>query len=257
MTDRPDPPTASDWRRCMPKGHKLQPSHRRHVFRYRDYVVKLALEADEPDYMGQLHDVQRTALADENEVQSHTLLKRHTTIPIPEIIDAGPGFTVMKYIEGVDLETAWSRLHLNQLNHIKLELQGYIRQLCQIPNPFPEYAVCSLCSTHELLRYERSALNTFTGPFKTTEDYRNNVKRLFDREPRFPPHAKPVFDHMDWYQCNIILTPNLDSIAGIIDWEYAGFIPDPKDMHIADIPIEEWNFPEWAYIFDGIDQPTW
>ena len=150
---------------------------------------RLCQTAEEPDHMGQLHNVRRTALADENEVQSYGVLKNYATIPISEIIDVGPGFTVMKYIEGVDLETAWSRLHLNQLNHIKLELQGYIRQFWLVPNPFPQYAICSLR--------------------------------------------------------NIILTPNLDSIARIIEWEYAGFIPDPKDMYIADIPIEEWNFLEW------------
>jgi len=40
---------------------------------------------------------------------------------------------------------------------------------------------------------------------------------------------------MDWYQSNIILHPNLDKIAAIIDWEYAGFTPDPRDMHIGDL----------------------
>lgn len=241
----------------MTEERKLQPSHRRHVFHYNDYIVKIALEADEPDFMGEFHDPRRTALADENVVRSLELVKTYTTVPVPEIVTTGPGFTVFKRIEGVDLECAWNQLSSNQLNNIKLQLKGYIRQLWKIPNPFPEFAVGSLCSTHELLRFERSELNTFTGPFKTTEDYRKNVKRLFDREPKFPPNSKPVFDHMDWYQCNIILTPNLDSIAGIIDWEYAGFIPDPKDMHIADIPISEWHYPEWADIFDGIKQPTW
>ena len=61
---------------------------------------RLCQTAEEPDHMGQLHNVRRTALADENEVQSYGVLKNYATIPISEIIDVGPGFTVMKYIEG-------------------------------------------------------------------------------------------------------------------------------------------------------------
>jgi aminoglycoside phosphotransferase (APT) family kinase protein len=247
---------AQAWRRLLAEDRKLQPSHRRHVFRYNDYIVKVPLEPDEPDYVGQFHDPLRTALADENVLKSIDLVKEWTRIPVPEVVSSGPGFTVFKRIEGEDLETVWNRLSTRQLDNIKIQLKECIRQLWKIPNPFPEFAVGSLCSTHALLRVEQSAGDAFHGPFKTTEDYRNCVKTLFDREPKFPTHAKPVFDHMDWYQCNIILTPNLDSIAGIIDWEYAGFIPDPKDMHLGDIPISEWNFPEWADIFDGLEQPT-
>ena len=58
---------------------------------------------------------------------------------------------------------------------------------------------------------------------------------------------------MDWFQSNIILHPNLDGIAGIIDWEYAGFIPDPRGMHVGDIPVEEYG--KWDGIFDGLEMP--
>ena len=57
---------------------------------------------------------------------------------------------------------------------------------------------------------------------------------LFKRTARFPPDAKPVFDHMEWYESNIVLHPNLDKIAAIMDWECATFIPDPRDMHLGD-----------------------
>src|SRR5208282_6719862 len=101
--------------RFITEDRKLQPSHRRHVFRYNDYIVKVALEADEPDFMGEFHDPQRTALADENVVRSHELIKTYTTVPVPEIVTTGPGFTIFKHIEGEDLERAWNRLSSNQL----------------------------------------------------------------------------------------------------------------------------------------------
>src|SRR5438046_2590743 len=101
---------ASEWRQFITDERKMQPSHRRHVFRYDDYIVKVALEADEPDYMGNFHDPRRTALADENVLRAIDLVQKNTTIPVPEIVDSGPGFTVFKRIDGVDLESAWSRL---------------------------------------------------------------------------------------------------------------------------------------------------
>lgn len=250
--------TADSWRQYLTEDRKLQPSHRRHVFQYKDYIIKIALEPDESDYMGQFHDTRRTLLADENEIKELELVRKYTTIPLPEVIDHGEGFSVFKRIEGEDLESAWRKLSPEQLKKIILEIQGYIRQLWNIPNPFSkEFVVGTLCSSHELLKYEKSSEERSNGPFKTLEEYRKNVKLLWDREPHFSDHAKSVFDHMDWFQCNVILSKDYSCVAGIIDWEYAGFIPDPRDMHISDLPIEEWHFPEWAGIFDGLEEPTW
>jgi len=232
--------TVNDWRQYLTEERKLQPSHRRHVFHYKDYIIKLALRPDEPDYMGQFHDTRRTLLSDENEIKSLELVRKYTTIPLPEVVDHGLGFVVFKRIQGEDLESAWSKLSPEQLNNIISEIRGYIRQLWEIPNPFSDqFVVGSLCSTHELLKYERSAPPRSKGPFKTLEEYRKNVKALWEREPHFANNVKPVFDHMDWFQCNVILTSDLNSVAGIIDWEYAAFIPDPKNMHVGDLTIGE------------------
>lgn len=37
------------------------------------------------------------------------------------------------------------------------------------------------------------------------------------------PSSLPVMSHMDWDLSNIVLHPNLDGVAGVIDWERAGF----------------------------------
>lgn len=145
-----------------------------------------------------------------------------------------------------------------QIEGVKHQLRSYISQLWTIRNPLvSEFAVGTLCSTHELLNdpflpHAQGSFYKRNGPFKTIEEYRNNVEYLYGRIPKFPKDAGVVFDHMDWHPSNIILYPNMDCIAAIIDWEKEGFIPDPGDIYEGDDPVEEWSRPELADLFRGI-----
>jgi len=216
-------------------------------------VIRVTLEPGELDEFGSTHDYTHTILQDENLVLATNLVKSHTTVPVPAVVHVEEGLTVLEMKEGIDLEQAWDSLSSRQLDAIKLELRSYIEQLRTIPNPHAaEFAVGTLCLTHELL-FVTDPTYPHKGPFKTIEEYRHHAPGLLNHTPKFSKHAKPVFDHMDWYQSNIILTPNLDRIAAIIDWENAGFVPDPKDLHRGDVPIEEWSKPQWADILDGLD----
>ena|SRR5579862_8220806 len=153
----------------------------------------------------QFHDTRRTLFADENEIKALELVRKYTTIPLLEVIDHGKGLTIFKKIEGEDLESAWKKLSPEQLNKIISEIQGYIQQLWTIPNPFcGEFVVGTLCSTHRLLKYEKSNQKRSNGPFKALDEYRQNVKLLWERELHFSDHIKCVFDHMDSFQCNVI-----------------------------------------------------
>ena len=62
-----------------------------------------------------------------------------------------------------------------------------------------------------------------------------------------------IFDHMDWHLSNILLYPNLDAVAGVIDWEKVGFIPDPQDMYEGDKLPSEWSRLQLADLFYGIE----
>jgi thiamine kinase-like enzyme len=64
--------------------------------------------------------------------------------------------------------------------------------------------------------------------------------------------AKPVFDHLDWTPSNVIVHPNGDYVAGIIDWEYAAFIPDPADYFLRGITEERSKKEDWWSLFDGV-----
>jgi hypothetical protein len=244
-----------DWAKEIESARKLQPTHRRRVYGTDKHVIRITLKPDERDHFGGTHDYSRTLLADENLVKTTDLIRRHTAIPVPKVIHHIEGTTVLEMVPGVDLADAWDRISTRQLDGIKHELRGYIKQLWSIPNPFrDQFAVGSLCTTHEIL-FTVDPTYPQRGPFRTTPEYRTHIPGLFNRTPRFSPNNQPVLDHSDWSQSNIIIHPNLDKIAAIIDWEYAAFIPDPEDMHVGDVPVEEWRRPEWADIFAQLEQP--
>jgi hypothetical protein len=62
--------------------------------------------------------------------------------------------------------------------------------------------------------------------------------------------AKPVFDLLDWSRSNIIMHPNGDHAAGIIDWEYAAFIPDPEAYFLQ--RVTEKQDDDWWGLFRGV-----
>jgi len=64
--------------------------------------------------------------------------------------------------------------------------------------------------------------------------------------------ARPVFDHLDWSQSNIIVNPNGDYVAGIIDWEYAAFILDPEDYFLRGVSKQEKIDNPWWSLFEGV-----
>jgi aminoglycoside phosphotransferase (APT) family kinase protein len=245
----------TDWSKELASARELQPSHRRHVRATDKYVMRIPLEPEERDYFDGTHDTAFTHLLDENLVLATKLVQEYTTVPVPKVIHYVPEMTVLEWIDGVDLDEAWNRVSPRQLAGIKLELRDYIRQLWTVPNLDSEvFAVGTLCKTHEIL-FSSKRTYPHRGPFKSSAEYSEHVHALFGRVPHFGGNTKPVFDHMDWFQSNIVLHPNLEKIAAIIDWEYAGYTPEPRDMHVGDLPIEKWARPEWADIFDGLQPP--
>ena len=248
-----------DWSRELEHTYELQPAHRRKVLATEKYIFKVPLKRGEKDHFGGEHDPEFTRLADQNLYRATELVQEYTTIPIPKILEYSDEITVLEFVKGKDLESVYDQISARQLAGIKLELQDYIRQLWALPNPYSDkFAVGTLCDTHEIL-FTVDKSYPHRGPYKTTDEYRTHVPALFGRTARFPENARPVFDHMDWYQSNIILHPNLDSIAAIVDWEYAGFIPDPRDMHIGnpETATDEWIKDGWGNIFDRLDQPVY
>src|SRR5579871_2577824 len=258
-TSRRSSTSLMDWSKELEHARELQPTHRRKVLATEKYVFKIPLKRGEHDHFGGEHDPEFARFTDQNLCRATELVQQYTTIPVPKIVQYSVDMTVLEFCQGNDLESVYDQITPRKLAGIKLELKEYIRQLWTVPNPYSDqFAVGTLCDTHEIL-FTVDKTYPYRGPFRTTEEYRTHVPALFGRTAQFPVDTRPVFDHMDWYQSNIVLHPNLDKIAAIIDWEYAGFIPDPRDMHIGDLQTatKEWIKDGWGNIFDGLDQPVY
>jgi len=140
------------------------------------------------------------------------------------------------------------------------QLHDYVCQLEKVENPLKEeFAVGTLCSTHELLNNpgipgKEESFWRNNGPFKTVEDYAQMVPELFNYIPTFPSSTEAVLDHMDWFRCNVLIDEDGERVVGLLDWEKAGFIPCPKENFVAGASAEVVKkFYPWLNLFDGFD----
>src|SRR5579862_3622651 len=147
-------------KRCKEE-NKLQVSLRRHIHRVDNYVIKIDLSAEEPDFYGDVNDPRITRLLSENAKQTTPLVSKYTSIPVPSFIADGIHcfqdgisryYSVWDYIDGVSLEDVWDDLDTKKKHQLLCQLRLFIAQLSNVPNPYPQrFAVGTLCSTGELL----------------------------------------------------------------------------------------------------------
>jgi hypothetical protein len=276
------------WQALCTEENKLAPSIVRHVHRVGDKLIRINMSPNERNVFGEFNDNQRLMrLLEENYRRASELVNTHlgnTEIKVPRVLSRhGDDVTVWEFINGVALDQLWDGLTVRQREGIKLQLRQFIARLWNISAP-ADFAVGSLCSTHELLcdnfhphhpEYAR-LFWTNNGPYRTVEQYCSASQSLFyGYKPRFPVRvpidspevrlyecsiseglatARPVFDHLDWTPSNIIVHPNGDYVAGIIDWEYAAFIPDPADYFLRCVPKKRLEEEDWWTLFDGVSE---
>jgi Phosphotransferase enzyme family len=279
----------STWRKLCTEENKLVPSIVRHVHRVGDKIVRINMPPTERNIFGKYNEnTRKLRLLEDNYRQASELINAHvsTEIKVPRVVAReGKDVTIWEYIDGVPLNEVWDKLTGQQREGIKIQLREFIVQLWKIPTP-TEFVVGSLCSTHELLcdnfhplhpEYAREFWMK-NGPFTTVEQYYVVGKKLFyGYRPKFPIRvpvdspdvrrylctvsdglatARSVFDHLDWDRSNIIVHPNGDRVAGIIDWEYAAFIPDPEDYFLRGVSEERRKQEGWWDLFEGICQAS-
>lgn len=126
---------------------------------------------------------------------------------------------------------------------IKLQVQGFIKQLAKIPNT--SKGVRSLNTTGEIFH----AQLPHQGPWESTHEFLQSYKH--EDVPfihQINPLSKPVLSHMDWDLSNIVLHPNMDAVAAVIDWERAAFFPEGgRSVHRV---CHQWA--GWETLFDGV-----
>jgi hypothetical protein len=188
------------------------------------------------------------------------LVSLYTSIPVPSLVRDGiyrfadgisRYYSIWGYIDGVSLQGVWGTLTAEKKLDLLCQLRSFIIQLRNIPNPSSQrFEVGTLCSTGELLNDpgNPAAMGSFwgnNGPFRTVEDYSNKVKALYGYNPDIPPQSHTVFDHMDWFLCNVLVDSKANKVVGLLDWEKAGFIPDPRANFLRGATLEDKRRNDW------------
>ncbi|RDW87050.1 uncharacterized protein DSM5745_03692 [Aspergillus mulundensis] len=238
--------------KCKPEALPIPPFDRC-VYILKNHVVKKALQPGERGFDGYVPDTATVAQRDVNEIRALELVQEYTTIPVPKLVHEGDRqrhrFNVFERILGITIfeGSVWDNVPPRQQEGIKLQVQEYIKQLAKIPNA--PGSVRSLSDSGEIIHNQLP----HRGPFDSTQDFLSAYK---DNDVPFVHEINatclPVFSHMDWDLSNIVLHPNLDAVAGVIDWERAAFFPEGgRAIHRM---CHQWR--GWEALFDGIEFPV-
>lgn len=189
-----------------------------------------------------------------------TLVKQHTSVPVPIIILAsyGPerGSIGMSLVPGVTLESMWDGLDECDKERVCLEIWTMIAQWQQISRP-PDMAHLYQCladgspaTTDPLLQ----DLEDPPRPLYTDEAVRVRIyqryfryygRRYADELPSMLPQSKvSVFTHGDVAPRNIMVDEGC-RITGIIDWELAGWYPEYWEYANIMKPSKDKDWQSW------------
>jgi aminoglycoside phosphotransferase (APT) family kinase protein len=177
--------------------------------------------------------------------EAHTLrlVKKHTTIPVPEVLDAWPldgggAAILMEWINDADtLRNRWPSLTAEQKLNIAQQIRGYVDQLRALPQA--EDRRGRIESVDGSACYDARLQDKPCGPFPSEHDFNDFlVSRVacFMWEPGTRAQIERVRDklredhqivltHGDINDRNILVN-NDGNIVAILDWEMAGWMPE-------------------------------
>lgn len=171
------------------------------------------------------------------EAEALRFIRSKTSLPVPEVYNAyvdestDRGVIVMEYIEGDVLQDVIDEMDDDRREKIALELQKFMTELRSFEGDLIGSVDGSPCEDPVFC----AELGGF-GPYKTEHDFNEGLIRAMNLSQtnswvdhvtklvRAMPSHKIVLTHGDLSPRNIIVKD--DKIAGIIDWEMAGFYPE-------------------------------
>ncbi|KAL8713680.1 MAG: hypothetical protein Q9220_002206 [cf. Caloplaca sp. 1 TL-2023] len=171
------------------------------------------------------------------EAQTIQFIARHTSIPVSKIYCSfkkkGQVYLVTEWIEGHDIASGWRSRSEQSKTKLLDQLRHMITEMRQIPHP--EHLGVASVTGGPVHDGRLSDPKEIFGPFKTVADFHLHVREGFDEDhtPERPELGQVVVEHREpWQICfthgdlnafNIIVRG--DEVAGIIDWENAGWLP--------------------------------
>ncbi|KAL7627723.1 hypothetical protein AAE478_001918 [Parahypoxylon ruwenzoriense] len=191
-----------------------------------------------------------------NEFNALGMVRRHTSIPVPEALDivfeqgdandpfSYPGaYLLITRVPGLPLSRCHNILSERDIERIANQLKDYVAQLRDIPQSAKlDMTICNTlgkaCRDHRI----RGA--SPVGPFADEAAF-NQMLRFSD-DPARRGH-KIVFTHADLNPRNILIDQTVQSdgsigwsVTGIVDWETAGYYPEYWDYTKAMFEAFRW-----------------
>lgn len=193
------------------------------------------------------------------EAETLRFIRSKTSLPVPEIYDAyvdetlDRGVIVMEYIEGDVLRDVIDDMDDAGRLKIVSDLAKYMLELRSIKGDFIGSIDCSACED-PIFCAEPGGF----GPYQTEDEFNEGLIWAMTLDQKnswidhiakliraMPPHEINL-THADLSPRNIIVSG--DQVAGILDWEMAGFYPEYWEY------IKALYHPDWqsSWVNEGI-----
>jgi aminoglycoside phosphotransferase len=168
------------------------------------------------------------------EVDAIQYIAEQTDIPVPMVHASfrcrNEGFIIMDHIEGCSLDKIWNGLSESEKGGLAADLKAYMNRLRQIP---PESYIGGI-GTKPVPDFILDGADR-RGPFEKESDFNRALLNAYTS--RLNNHLAPTllgmldahshkitFCHGDFSPRNIMV--HNGRVAGILDWEYAGWYPE-------------------------------
>ncbi|KAJ9298953.1 hypothetical protein DTO271G3_3195 [Paecilomyces variotii] len=188
------------------------------------------------------------------ELEALNYVAKYTSIPVPKVYatyDQLEGlYTEMEYIEGTNLETAWTGGVFSpaQKKAIVKELAGFVEQLRRLKPPHE--GIVASAELRSVLDY-RVGTSLF-GPFHNHEEFHSFLRGHIPLESCSQVYGEPVsrchsrqyrscFSHSDLVPRNIIVRDG--KVVALVDWAFAGWYPEYWEYTKAHYGL--LNMPDW------------
>ncbi|OCH87127.1 kinase-like protein [Obba rivulosa] len=174
------------------------------------------------------------------EAESICLVRRHTSVPVPDVIDLvedpteGSWYMLMSELPGKKFSAVRDEVSTEEISYMGCQLRDWLQQLRAIPSPYGS-SVCGVNHTG-IVSYRWSERPQ--GPFASISELHRWMFRSFNSEELEEPEirqavstleseSKPralCFTHGDLFGWNVLAEDG--KLTGIVDWECAAWLPD-------------------------------
>ncbi|EOA88389.1 hypothetical protein ACJQWK_01450 [Exserohilum turcicum] len=177
------------------------------------------------------------ACANLSEASAMKFIAKHTSIPVPRVYctftHRGEAYIVMERIHGKPVGSAWFKRSEESRAKLLDQLKKMVEEMRRISPP-DNIGVANVDSG-PLCDPRLPGTSDFFGPFKTVQDFHRHLRGGVEAHPDHQADISElissqesipsdlVFTHGDLSSLNILASG--DEIAGIIDWETAGWYP--------------------------------